>query len=184
VSVTRVKFIYECYTASMKYLSKAVEVPVEEMGLWGIFEWRQLNLVLMLCAKSVLVLDSTYCTVESSERATWLGKCLDTLAARAKELHVMTARNLPHDQTQAHFLDRMANDWSNIKTYFRTCVQSNQPEPPSQISATTTMVPSNLQQYLPIATTEISFDFDAFNEAYWLDMNVAEIPGLINGWQL
>jgi len=174
-SVTRISIIYECYSASMKHLSRAVEVPLDEMSRWGIMEWRQLNLSLMLCAKSSIVLDSTYCTVESSQRANWLGKCLDTLTARAKELYLMTVGNMPAGQDHDHFLKRIANEWSNAKACIRTCVQQNQPDP--QISTST-------QQYQALMSWDSSFDFDSFNDAYWLGMPATEVRGLNTSVQL
>ncbi|KAK5239132.1 hypothetical protein LTR40_014815, partial [Exophiala xenobiotica] len=128
----------------MKDLSDILELSLDDMSEWGVMDWRQLNLAVMLCTKSSIILDSTYDGgVESSQRASWLAKCLDTLCQRARELHGMAmtgagagASSSP-EQDKDHFLKRIANEWSNVKIYHQTCVQRNQPPPQAQAQAQT-----------------------------------------------
>ncbi|KAK5219651.1 hypothetical protein LTR72_008035 [Exophiala xenobiotica] len=204
-SVTRISIIYECFSASMKDLSDILELSLDDMSEWGVMDWRQLNLAVMLCTKSSIILDSTYdCGVESSQRASWLAKCLDTLCQRARELHGMAmtgagagASSSP-EQDKDHFLKRIANEWSNVKIYHQTCVQRNQPPPQAQAQAQTqpqaqvTMHPNHqaqppsLQQQGLLQSSDFPFDVDAFNDVYWFGLADAEASSstFTTTWQM
>ncbi|KIW20641.1 hypothetical protein PV08_01218 [Exophiala spinifera] len=203
-SVTRIALIYECHTASMKVLSENVELSLEEMSQWGVMEWRQLNLCVMLSARSSIILDSTCYTVESSHRATWLQKCLDTLCQRINELHLMSVGGSSSQaQKQDHFFKRIATDWTNIKTCYQNCVQRNQIHQQQQQQQQQTPM-TTVQQRLPLPppppplppqqqqpqapfvfpSAEFPFDFDVFNDTYWYGMGEGDVAGLniASGW--
>ncbi len=157
----------------------------------------------MLCTKSSIILDSTYyCGVESSQRASWLAKCLDTLCHRAKELHEMAMAGAcasPGHQDRDHFLKRIANEWSNVKIYHQNCVQRNQPQPQTQLQpqgqtqtqTKVTMHPSpyqpqqlSLQQGL-LQSSDFPFDVDAFNDMFWFGLGEAEASSTFTtNWQM
>jgi hypothetical protein len=205
-SVTRISIIYECFSASMKDLSDILELSIDEMSEWGVMDWRQLNLAVMLCTKSSIILDSTYdCGAESSERASWLAKCLDTLCHRARELHGMAmagagaCASSGQEQDKDHFLKRIANEWSNVKIYHQTCVQRNHPQPQAQSrppQAQATMHPNHqaqpqpqppsLQQQGLLQSSDFPFDVDAFNDVYWYGLGDAEASSstFTTNWQM
>jgi len=197
-SVTRISIIYECFSASMKDLSDILELSLDEMSEWGVMDWRQLNLAVMLCTKSSIILDSTYYGgVESSQRASWLAKCLETLCHRAKALHEMAmagAGASPGHQEKDHFLKRIANEWSNVKIYHQNCVQRNQPQPQPQEQAQVTMHPGHQSQPQPqppslqqglLQSSDFPFDVDAFNDMYWFGLGDGEASSTFTtGWQM
>ena len=150
----------------MKALSVSVELSLDEMGDWGVMEWRQLNLAVMLCTKSSIILDSAYPGPESSQRADWLAKCLDTLCLQARELHRTAVAGDPQAQEQDHFLKRLATEWQNVKSYYLNCVQRNLPQP-QQVSVGLQPAPA-VQQGLQ--TLDFPFDVDPFNDMYWFGL--------------
>ncbi|KAK4945618.1 hypothetical protein LTR10_015237 [Elasticomyces elasticus] len=165
-SITRTSIIYECFDSSMKALSSIVELSLDEMADWGVMDWRQLNLVIMLCTKSSIILDSAYASLESSQRADWLAKCLDTLCLQARELHRTAVAGDPQAQEKDHFLKRLATEWHNVKTYYQNCVQRNLPQP-QQIPIGLQPAPA-IQQGLQ--TLDFPFDVDPFNDMYWFGL--------------
>ncbi|EXJ80913.1 hypothetical protein A1O3_07201 [Capronia epimyces CBS 606.96] len=120
-SATRISIIYECYTSSMRFLSDVLDLSLDDMADWTSMDWRYLNLAVMLCTKSSIILDSAQCATEASQGAAWLYKCLDTLCVRVKELH----RQSGAPPAQDHGLKRMAGEWSAIKVYHQTCIHRN-----------------------------------------------------------
>lgn len=154
-SPQRTALIYECLVSCTKTLSEMLELSLDEMADWGIMEWRSLNLVAMLSTKSSIILDSSYCSPESSSKATWLGKCLDTLSSRAKELHRMAGS----PRGQEHFLHRMSTDWTNLKNYHQSFLQKSLAQ----------AFPNQQQSVQPaLQAFEFPGDVDPFNDMFWL----------------
>ena len=134
------------------------------MAGWTSLDWRALNFGIMLSTKSSIILDTAYASAESSQRAAWLGKCLDTLCLRAQELHRLKGDDC------SYFL-KLAHDWTSIKTFHQSCIQRT-----SASSATVTTAqhqqqpvpaPNQQQQTSNIAYAETLFDIDPFNEVFW-----------------
>ncbi|KAJ9603318.1 hypothetical protein H2200_012096 [Cladophialophora chaetospira] len=170
-SVTRISILYECFNATMKYLSCIMESSLDDMIDWTSLDWRALNYAIMLSTKASIILDSAYVSTEASQRAAWLGKCLDTLCLRAQELN-----RLKGDKC-SYFL-KLAHEWANVKTYHQNCIQKSlastsrprqstlqqQSQPSMQVDQQTTSVP-----YLDNA-----FDVDPFSELFWAGFGDSE----------
>lgn len=164
-SVTRVSILYECFNATMKFLSFLLENGLDEMEDWTSLDWRALNFGIMLSTKSSIVLDAAYVSTEASQRAAWLGKCLDTLCLKAQELHRLKG-------DKCSYFMKIAHEWANVKMYHQNCIQRNLSPamtastsqqhqslsaPPQQQQAST-----NNASYM-----ESAFDLDPFNELFW-----------------
>ncbi|EXJ62419.1 hypothetical protein A1O7_02854 [Cladophialophora yegresii CBS 114405] len=171
-SVTRLSILYDCFDATMKYLSCVLENGLDDMVDWTSLEWRALNFGIMLSTKSSIILDSAYVSMEASQRAAWLGKCLDTLCLRAHELHRMKGEKC------SYFL-KLAHEWANIKMYHQNTIQRALPAPTvantaqqqSQLSVQTQ------QQNAGMSFMDSAFDVDPFNELFWAGFGDSE-PGM------
>ncbi|OQU97426.1 hypothetical protein CLAIMM_03358 [Cladophialophora immunda] len=160
-SVIRVSIIYDCFNCTMKFLSSALECPLDEMADWTALDWRALNFVIMLSTKSSIILDSAYVSTEASQRAAWLGKCLDTLCQRAQELHRLKTDDCSYFQ-------KMSNEWANMKVYHQNCLQrslssstgTNSAQLPTQLS-------SQEHQTSSAPYLDNAFGMDPFNELFW-----------------
>lgn len=183
-SITRTSIIYECLDASMKVLSSVLEMSDDELADWGVMEWRQLNLAVMLCTKSSIILDSAYPSPESSQRAGWLAECLDTLCLRTRELHriAIDADGDPQAQNQDHFLKRLATEWQNVKACHQNCVLRNLPQP-QQMPMGNPPAPV-MQQGLQ--TLDFPFNVDPFNDMYWFGLaDTTDVAALnTTNWQM
>ncbi|ETI23719.1 hypothetical protein G647_05524 [Cladophialophora carrionii CBS 160.54] len=167
-SVTRLSILYDCFNATVKYLSCVLENGLDDMVDWTSLEWRALNFGIMLSTKSSIILDSAYVSMEASQRAAWLGKCLDTLCLRAQELHRMKGEKC------SYFL-KLAHEWANIKMYHQNTIQR-------ALSATTAQQQSHLsaqtqQQTAGVSFMDNAFDVDPFNELFWAGFGDSE-PGM------
>ncbi|OCT50482.1 hypothetical protein CLCR_07438 [Cladophialophora carrionii] len=167
-SVTRLSILYDCFNATVKYLSCVLENGLDDMVDWTSLEWRALNFAIMLSTKSSIILDSAYVSMEASQRAAWLGKCLDTLCVRAQELHRMKGEKC------SYFL-KLAHEWANIKMYHQNTIQR-------ALSATTAQQQSHLsaqtqQQTAGVSFMDNAFDVDPFNELFWAGFGDSE-PGM------
>lgn len=150
----------------MKFLSFLLENGLEEMEDWTSLDWRALNFGIMLSTKSSIVLDAAYVSTEASQRAAWLGKCLDTLCLKAQELHRLKG-------DKCSYFMKIANEWANLKIYHQNCIQRNLS--PAMASSTTQQQQQQHQplpapQQQPSANVpymESGFDLDPFNELFW-----------------
>ncbi len=168
-SVTRISILYECFNAIMKYLSCVIENSLDDMIDWTSLDWRSLNFGIMLSTKSSIILDSAYVSTEASQRANWLGKCLDTLCLRAEEIHRLKG-------DKCSYFQKLAHEWANIKTYHQNCIQRTlsstsgqsvihpQSEPPAEIQQQTNNVPF----------LDTAFDVDPFSELFWAGFGDSE----------
>ncbi len=206
-SLTRISLIYECFTSATAALADSLDQSLDDMADWGVVDWRSLNLAVMLSTKASIVLDAAGATPrnESSQRAAWLGKTLDTLCARVRELHRL-AVGIGEDDAGGgpdHFLKRMATEWTNVKIYYQSCIQKclsqamaaaatgqttnppqpHQPQPqhphsqPQQTSLQQPQ-PPHPQSSLPLQPMEFPFEVDPFNDMFWLGF--AESEALLN----
>ncbi|KIW70790.1 hypothetical protein PV04_03030 [Phialophora macrospora] len=171
-SVTRISILYECFNATMKYLSVVLETALDDMIDWTSIDWRALNFGIMLSTKSSIILDSAYVSAEASQRAVWLGKCLDTLSLRAQELHRMKGEKC------SYFL-KLAHEWTNIKMYHQNTIQRTLS---ATTAANTTQHPQQQpplsaqaqQQSTGVTFMETAFDVDPFNELFWAGFGESE----------
>jgi hypothetical protein len=169
--VTRVSILYECFNATVKYLSVVLETALDDMIDWTSLDWRALNFGIMLSTKSSIILDSAYASTESSQRAAWLGKCLDTLCLRAQELHRMKGEKC------SYFL-KLAHEWANIKMYHQNTIQrtlsattaANTAQQPQQSH----LAAQTQQQSTGVTFVENAFDVDPFNELFWAGFGDSE----------
>ena len=161
-SVTRISIVYECFSATMKYLSGLLENAFDEMADWTSLDWRSINFAIMLSTKSAVILDSAYVSAETSQRAAWLGKCLDTFCLRAQELHRMRG-------DECSYFQKLAHEWANVKLYHQNCIQR-------ALQSTTSTSTAQLQSQLPAQAPQQNtgfqymdnaFDMDPFNELFW-----------------
>ena len=169
-SVTRVSILYECFNAIMKYLSCVIENSLDDMIDWTSLDWRSLNFGIMLSTKSSIVLDSAYVSTEASQRAAWLGKCLDTLCLRAQELHRMKG-------DKCSYFQKLAHEWTNVKIYHQNCIQRTlsstsgqsaiqpQSQPPAEVQ----------QQANNVPFLDAAFDVDPFSELFWAGFGDSEV---------
>jgi hypothetical protein len=140
------------------------------MADWTSLDWRALNFAIMLSTKSSIILDSAYASAEASQRAAWLGKCLDTLCLRAQELNRLKGE-------ECSYFNKLAQDWANVKSYYQNCTQRT-------FSASTTVNTTQRQPQLPAQTQQptsnaaymdATFDVDPFNELFWAGFGEADV---------
>ncbi|EXJ66186.1 uncharacterized protein A1O5_10802 [Cladophialophora psammophila CBS 110553] len=170
-SVARVSIIYDCFNSTMKYLSSVLECPLDEMADWTALDWRSLNFIIMLSTKSSIILDSAYVSTEASQRAAWLGKCLDTLCLRAQELHRLKTESCSYFQ-------KISTEWANMKVYHQNCLQRSLPSSTAANGAQmSTQLATQEHQPCHVPYVDNAFDLDPFNELFWAGFADSE-PGL------
>ncbi|KIX96703.1 uncharacterized protein Z520_07422 [Fonsecaea multimorphosa CBS 102226] len=172
-SATRVSIIYDCFNCAMKYLSSVLESSLDEMADWTTLDWRALNFLILLSTKSSIILDSAYVSTEASQRAAWLGKCLDTLCQRAQELHRLKTDGCSYFQ-------KISNEWANMKIYHQNCLQRSLSSSTGANSAQlSTQLPAQQHQTSSVPYLDNGFCVDPFNELFWAGFADSE-QGLSN----
>lgn len=153
-SLARITMIYECFISSMEYLSMCLKISLKEMTDWTSLDWRCLNCMVMLALRSSIILETCSPSIEESQRAASLDKCLGTLYHRIEELQLLVGVTLHQD----NYFRKLSADWANAKAYHERCVRKNLNQATSSI-ALTPMTSQPDSQFV-----DNQFDMNVFND--------------------
>ncbi|OAP64207.1 hypothetical protein AYL99_00179 [Fonsecaea erecta] len=123
LSLTRMSIICECLSSASRYLSHVLDCSLEHMADWTCSDWRSINFIVMLSTKCSIILNSnpSWATSDTSQRAAWLDKCIDTLCSRLNEFQSLAPAGLNYYEGN-HF-EKLISNWKDVKAYHQRWIR-------------------------------------------------------------